>query len=82
MDFSGQPMFLSFFAGQGVLNKDPRVWLDGAKPPLIKFNYECSKVIIRRTQNLDQWGDISCQFLPPCGNIGPRYVAQLLISEK
>jgi hypothetical protein len=30
-------MFISFFmagfAGQGVVNKDPTVWLDGAKPP-------------------------------------------------
>jgi hypothetical protein len=59
MDFSGQPMFLSFFAGQGVLDKDPRVWLDGAKPPLIKFNYECSKVIkyinFRFTSALRLW---------------------------
>jgi hypothetical protein len=27
-------------------------------------------------------GDISCQFLMPGGSIGPRYVLQLLFSEK
>ncbi len=26
-------LFLTGFAGQGVLNKDPTVWLDGAMPP-------------------------------------------------
>ncbi len=27
-------------------------------------------------------GQISCQFLPPGGTIGPRYVLQLLFCEK
>ncbi len=29
-----------------------------------------------------KWGEISCQFLPPGGGIVPRYVLQLLFSEK
>ncbi len=29
-----------------------------------------------------QWREISCQFLPPGGSMGPRYVLQLLFSEK
>ncbi len=28
-----QIIFLASFAGQGLLNKDPTVWLDGARPP-------------------------------------------------
>ncbi len=31
---------------------------------------------------MDQWGDISSQFLLPGGSIGPRYVSKLLFSEK
>ncbi len=27
--------FPAAFAGQGVLNKDPNVWLDGARLPLL-----------------------------------------------
>jgi len=29
-----------------------------------------------------QWGEISFQFLPPGGSIGPSYVLQLLFGEK
>jgi len=29
-----------------------------------------------------QWGKISCQTLRPGGSMGPRYVLQLLFSEK
>jgi hypothetical protein len=29
--FSGKSVFLSSFAGHAVLNKDPMVWLDGAR---------------------------------------------------
>jgi hypothetical protein len=32
-----QIIFLAGFAGQGVLNKDPIVWLDGARPPLVSL---------------------------------------------
>ncbi len=30
-------IFLAPFAGQGVLNKDPTIWLGGTKPPPISL---------------------------------------------
>ncbi len=46
-----ESIFSGRFAGQGVANKDPIVWLDGAKPPpkvLNKFksSYDFGLVII------------------------------------
>ncbi len=32
-----ETIFLAGFAGPGVLNKDPTVWLDGARPTPISF---------------------------------------------
>jgi hypothetical protein len=35
-------IFLTSFVGQGVLNKDPSVWLGGARPPpLVLFYWSC-----------------------------------------
>ncbi len=50
--FFGESIFLDRFAGQGVLNKDPTVWLDGARPPPIKSNYKFGEDIILQTQSL------------------------------
>ncbi len=33
------------------------------------------------TGEVEWWGDISCQILPPGGSIGPRNVLQLIFSE-
>ncbi len=44
--FSGKSIFPAVLAGQGVLDKDPMVWLDGARPLPIKSNYVFGKVII------------------------------------
>ncbi len=33
------------FDRQGVLNKGPKVWPDGARPPPIMSNYEFVKVL-------------------------------------
>ncbi len=50
--FSGKSILPAGFVSQGVLNKDPAVWLDGARPLPIKSIYEFGKIIIRRTLNL------------------------------
>jgi hypothetical protein len=39
------------FARQGVLNKDPTVWLNGVTPLTIKSNYGFNKLIIQLTQS-------------------------------
>ncbi len=49
--FLANPFFPAGFTGQGVLKKNPTVWLDGARPPQIKSNYEFDKVIILQTWN-------------------------------
>jgi len=61
-------IFLASFASQGVLYKDPTVWLDGARPPLTSLFMSLTN---------SEWGEISCQFLPPGGSMIPRYVLQL-----
>ncbi len=39
------PFFLHSFAGQRVLNKDPTVWLEGARPTLlVLLNCPCLKM--------------------------------------
>jgi hypothetical protein len=44
--FSTKSFFLAGVPFHGVLNKDPMIRLDGARPPLIKSKYEFYKVII------------------------------------
>ncbi len=44
--FSDAYILPAGFIGQGVLNKDPIVWLDGARPPPIKSNYDIVEVIL------------------------------------
>jgi len=39
-----EPIFPADFATIGVLNTDPTVWLDGARPPPIKSNYDFNYV--------------------------------------
>ncbi len=45
-------IFLAGFTGQGVLIKDPTVWLDRARPALIRSYYEFDVVVIRQTRNV------------------------------
>jgi hypothetical protein len=40
------------------------------------------KLNLHITEEVEGWGDISCQILPPGGSIGPRNVLQLIFSEK
>ncbi len=44
--FPANQIFLTNFAGQGVLNKDPTVWPDRGRPPPIKSNHEFGEGII------------------------------------
>ncbi len=39
-----QIIFTAGFAGQGLLNKDPKVWLDGTRPPQ-KYVCKCIKSV-------------------------------------
>ncbi len=55
IQISSKSIFHSQLCQPGGLNKDPTVWLDGARPPPIKFNCEFDKVIILWTWNQRQW---------------------------
>ncbi len=46
----GRIIFLGGFAGQGVIKKNPTVWLDGG-PTSISLNYEFDKLIVH-TQSI------------------------------
>jgi hypothetical protein len=49
--FDGESILPPSFTGLRVLNKDPTVMLDGARPSPIKSYYGFREVIIRPTRN-------------------------------
>jgi hypothetical protein len=60
-----QIIFQASFARQGVLNKDPIVWLDGARPPsrsmfLSMKNSHPNFAVIVRTREFAKFFDIKC----------------------